>query len=114
MNCYVFWLKSCLGFHSLFFFAPSNRFHVFLGCIIEEGIDYKDAPIKSKTTEDQQKCADFSASTTQFLHEGLFWTWNKKNKMCYVKRAKGKLVKVGHAVSGSRECGQIEQKPSGS
>merc|ERR1711909_55125 len=74
-----------------------------LGCVIEEGMDYKDKPIKSETTEDEEECADLSATTP----EGLFWTWNKKNKKCFVKKAKGKQVKVDHAVGGNRECGCI-------
>merc|ERR1712025_1211270 len=74
-----------------------------LGCVIEEGMDYKDKPIKSETTKDEQKCADLCATTP----EGLFWTWNKNNKKCFVKKSKGKLVKVDHAVGGNRECGCI-------
>ena len=75
---------------------------IFLGCIIEEGTDYKDEPIKSEKQESQQDCADLSSSTP----EGVFWTWNKNNKKCFVKKAKGKLVKVDHAVGGNRECGK--------
>ena len=77
---------------------------MFLGCIIDEGTDYSgnDIPKKRKPTKDQQECADFSASTPG----GLFWTWNKKNKMCYVKSANSKKNKAGIAVSGNRECGK--------
>ena len=57
--------------------------------------------LKSKTEESQQDCADLSSSTP----EGFFWTWNKNDKMCFVKSAKGKLENVEHAVSGNRKCG---------
>ena len=66
-------------------------------------MDYKDKrDIKIKTTKDQQQCADFSAS----IPEGNFWTWHKRNKKCYVKKAKGHLVHVRHVVSGNRGCGR--------
>merc|ERR1712179_451350 len=71
------------------------------GCMLDEGTDYKDKPIKNEKTEEQQDCADLSSSTP----EGFFWTWNKNTKMCFVKSAKGKLENVEHAVSGNRKCG---------
>ena len=83
------------------YFGPSKLEIIFLGCILDEGTDYKDKPIKSEKTEEQQDCADLSSSTP----EGFFWTWNKNTKMCFVKSAKGKLENVEHAVSGNRKCG---------
>ena len=54
-----------------------------------------------KRTENQQECAHVSASTPG----GLFWTWNKNTKECFVKYSNSGKIEVGHAVSGTRECG---------
>jgi len=73
------------------------------GCVIDEATDYSghDIPKKRKKVESHQECADFSAS----ILKGLFWTWNKKNKMCYVKSSKAGKMKNSIAVSGNRKCG---------
>ena len=77
------------------------------GCIVEEGTDYggHDLPKKNKKTGSQQECARFSALTPG----GLFWTWNKVNKICYVKSSNAGKRKVGHAVSGNK-CGPDKGK----
>ena len=76
---------------------------------------YKDDNIKSKKTEDHQKCADFSASTPR----GNFWTYNTRTKMCFVKETKGRLGQVwpgnggwkrGIVVSGNKACGRKTAK----
>ena len=76
---------------------------IFLGCIIDQATDYGGNDIKggSKTTENHQECAVFSALT----RGGLFWTWNKNTKKCLVKSSNSGKRKIGHAVSGNRECG---------
>ena len=67
---------------------------------------YKDDNIKSKKTEDHQKCAEYSVSTPP----GNFWTYNSRTKMCSVKKTKGRLGHVGHVVSGNKACGRKTAK----
>ena len=83
--------------------SPAQNFNIFLGCIIDEGTDYAgyDIPLGQKTTVNQQECARFSASTAG----APFWTWNKRNQRCMLKSSNSRKRKLGHAVSGSRECG---------
>merc|ERR1712061_310560 len=73
------------------------------GCIEEYGIDFygRDIPGGMKTTADSQECADFAASITG----GLYWTFKKNEKMCYVKSSNSGRTTNGLAVSGSRKCG---------
>ena len=52
----------------------------------------------------QQECVDFSVS----VPEGLLWTWNKKTKMCFVKKSNAGKRKNAEAVSGNRKCGTDE------
>ena len=87
-----------------FSFDIASIYFIFLGCIIEEATDYlgHDIPWKRKRTENQQECADFSASTPG----GHFWTWNKGTKTCYVKSSNSGKRTVGHAVSGNSKCGK--------
>ena len=76
--------------------------YIFSGCIIEEGIDYHghDIPYKTKATGNQEECAAYCAS----IPGGLFWTWNKHNKNCYVKNSKSGKTPHGSSVSGNIEC----------
>ena len=70
--------------------------------MIEKKTDYNGHDIKmSKKKKNQQECADFSASTPG----GHFWTWHKTSKTCFVKSSNSGKYAVGHAVSGTRECG---------
>jgi len=71
------------------------------GCIIDEATDYSGNDIRRKRTNSQKECADYSASS----HDGIFWTWSKYSRMCYVKSSKAGKRYVRHAVSGNRRCG---------
>ena len=73
-------------------------------CIIEKGIDYRGKDILVKKTKDQQECADLSASTPG----GLFWILSTKTKNCYIRNSNSKKTKVGHAVSGNKECAKVK------
>merc|ERR1712110_1277106 len=72
------------------------------GCIKEDGIVYwgHDIPGGRKTTADSQECADFSAS----LPGGLYWSFRKSSKTCYVKSSNSGRRTDGDAVSGNRKC----------
>merc|ERR1712060_455390 len=88
------------------------------GCIVEDETEYSyhDIPNGRKKTENQQECADFSA-LTQGQGQGLFWTWKKSNKMCYLKSSGDWKEPVGDAVSGNSKCGNLQgliaSSPSG-
>merc|ERR1712061_323806 len=75
----------------------------FGACIEEDGIDYSghDIPGERKTTANSQECADFAASITG----GLYWTFNKEAKMCFVKSSNSGRRTDADAVSGNRQCG---------
>merc|ERR1712228_533671 len=77
----------------------------FGACIEEDGIDYSghDIPGERKTTANSQECADFAASITG----GLYWTFNKKVKMCFVKSSNSGRRTDADTVSGNRMCGSI-------
>merc|ERR1712061_648678 len=82
----------------------------FGACIEEDGIDYSghDIPGERKTTANSQECADFAASITG----GLYWTFNKKSKMCNVKSSNSQRRTDADAVSGNRMCGSIGEHVS--
>ena len=79
-----------------------------LGCIEEDGIDYNGDTIPGgrKTTANSQECAHFSAS----IPGGLFWTFNKNTKTCYVKSSNSGRRTDWHTVSGNRKCGITGKK----
>ena len=71
------------------------------GCIIEKDVSYLDFDIKWEAVEDEQGCADLSASTSG----GLFWTFITGSKLCYVKTSDSGRVANQNRVSGNRHCG---------
>ena len=82
--------------------------YLFLGCLIEDGIDYHghDLPGKMKETANLQECAEYSAS----IAGGLFWTWAKDSKICYVKSSNSGREMQANRVSGNRACGIAGEK----
>ena len=71
------------------------------GCIIEKDVSYLGNDIKWEAVEDEQGCADLSASTSG----GLFWTFITGSKLCYVKTSDSGRVANQNRVSGNRYCG---------
>ena len=79
--------------------CPDVNF-IFSGCIEEDGIVYwgQNIPGGMKTTANAQECADFAAS----IPGGLFWSFRKSIKECYVKSSNSGRRTDGGAVSGKK------------
>merc|ERR1711964_678598 len=67
-------------------------------CTVEDRIDYDGNDITNKVTASYLMCSQFCAATSG----GLFWTWDKSNKYCYVKSSNSGRKAVGHAISGNK------------
>ena len=75
--------------------------YISLGCRIEQNTDYFGNDIVDGFVETQQACADKCYLTPG----GLFWTWDPKIKLCYIKSSDYGRRNYPGTVSGNRECG---------
>ena len=73
---------------------------------MEQDIDYYGNDIVNQVVESIQACAEICAST----EGGQFWTWNRENKICFVKRSNSGRKNDARAVSGSRLCARSGDK----
>ena len=88
---------------SLFFLFFTVHYSNFLtGCLIENNVAYNSFDIWNGEVENQQACADLSASTSG----GLFWTYQTDSKLCFIKSSDSGRVAMENRVSGHSDCGQ--------
>ena len=71
------------------------------GCLIEKNIDYLGSDIILGVTESDQECAARCLTTTN----GNFWTWDPRDKNCYIKNSSSGRKHHSATISGNRECG---------
>ena len=55
--------------------------------------------------EDEQECARLASNKTV----GLFWTFDKNQKICHMKNTDGQKRPLKGWVTGNRECGLLDQ-----
>ena len=71
------------------------------GCLIEKNIDYLGSDLIAGVTESDQECAARCLTTSN----GNFWTWDPRDKNCYIKNSSSGRKHHSATISGNRECG---------
>jgi len=73
------------------------------GCVTEKNIDYLGNDIAVGVTESHQECANWCL--TMEISNGNFWTWDPRDKGCYIKSSSSGRKHHSVTISGNRECG---------
>lgn len=103
---------NCLPTHSTYQWSWTERDCCYkpnvTGCLAENGIRYLGYSIKEEKMASQQACAELSVSSG-----GSFWTFDIKEKQCYVKSSDSVKIHSEDYVSGNMYCGQTGGSTTG-